>query len=188
MRLFVAVQLSDEVLDAAADVAARLRRRLPPAVEARWVPRTNMHLTVRFIGQVVDARVPPLLDVLKPRLSIAPFDVTLGTCGVFPPAGAPRVIWIGLADGFEPLRAMHEEFSRRVEPLGFASEERPFSVHLTLARVKDAPRASRSIHDSILSTRPRPATARITAATVFESRLSPNGPTYRPLVDVACTG
>ena len=187
MRLFVGVTLGDAVVGAALDAAEQLRRQLPTGFVARWVPRENMHLTVRFIGHVAEAGVPSLLDVLRPSLPLDPFDVALGSCGAFPPSGPPRVIWIGIDAGFESLRAMHEEFDRRVEALGYVSEKRPFTVHLTLARVTHAPPASaRRVREAVAAYRPQPARWHVDGATIFESRLSPKGPTYQRLFDVAC--
>ena len=189
MRLFVAVTLNDAAIVAAQDAAEEIRRRLGTAVRARWVNAENLHLTVRFIGNVAGDRASAILDVLRPPLSIQPFDVELGVCGVFPPSRPPRVIWIGLASGVPQLQGMHEELNRRVAPLGYEPERRPFSVHLTLARIKDAARAeARTMRDAVRSVRPAPARSPVTSATVFESRLSPRGAVYQRLFDVPCTG
>jgi 2'-5' RNA ligase len=189
MRLFVAVQLSDAVVAAAQDVAAALERRLKKQLDARWVSPANMHLTVRFIGNAADEVAPAVLAALRPALPVAPFVVELGGCGVFPPSGPPRVIWIGLSQGLPSLRAMHEEFNRRLAPLGFEPERRPFSAHLTLARVKDAPKSARAAVEHALETvQPTRIQCRVDAATVFQSRLSPTGAEYAALLDVPCTG
>jgi 2'-5' RNA ligase len=185
MRLFVAVRLADSVVDAALDAAREMRERIGPQLAARWAERDHMHLTVRFIGGVADELVTPLLHALRAPLPVAPFDIALGDCGMFPPSGPPRVIWIGLASGLPSLRRMHEEFNRRLAPLGFAPEDRPFNAHITLARVKDEPRgSSRTIRDVVVNVSPRPARCHITSATLFQSQLSPQGANYRSLLDV----
>jgi 2'-5' RNA ligase len=187
MRLFVAVELDPAVRAAAREVADDLRRRIGDRLKARWVPPENMHLTVRFIGHVEDARVPEVLDALQPPLAIAPFDLELGECGVFPSSGPPRVFWIGLASGFPALQTMHEEFNRRLQPLGFTPEHRPFSAHLTLARIKDAPRGSGSVaRDAVRAVQSPRARCQVTHAAVFRSVLSPHGSRYERLLDVAC--
>jgi RNA 2',3'-cyclic 3'-phosphodiesterase len=185
MRLFVAVELDEMLRSAAEKTADGLRRRIGRGLDARWVLVGNMHLTVRFIGHVAEERAPSILDALKPSMPIAPFDLALGECGVFPPHGAPRVFWIGLKEGLPSLKAMHEEFNRRVLPFGFEPEPRPYSAHLTLARVKNAPRGSgAAAHEAVRAVRVPPASGRVSEAIVFESRLSPHGPTYIPLVHV----
>jgi 2'-5' RNA ligase len=179
MRLFVAVDLDDSARRAAEETAEALRRAIGPALPARWIPARNMHLTVRFIGHVADDRAPAVLAALAPALPIAPFDIEFGGCGAFPPRGAPRVIWIGLAQGLPSLSAMHDELDRRLAPLGFSAEQRAFSAHLTLARVTSARGASSAIvraafRDAIVS----PARWRVDRATIFQSHLSPRGPRY----------
>lgn len=183
MRLFVAVEISGQARQAAADVAGRLRRGLGRAVSARWIEPANMHLTVRFIGHVADERVPRVVEALQPPVSVAPFAVALGSCGVFPRSGGPRVIWIGLRHGLEPLAAMHDEFNRRLRPLGFEPEDRRFSAHLTLARVKEA---HASVRQVITETPVPPAAWQVAAATVFQSLVSSRGARYEPLIRVAC--
>src|SRR3954464_1479058 len=142
MRLFVGIELCEALRDAAASVAGALRTALGPSVDVRWVAPEKLHVTVRFIGSVADARVPAVVDALARPIAVAPFDVQLGPCGAFPRSGPPRVIWIGLAAGEPSVREIHDELDRRLEPLGFAREARPFSAHLTLARVKELRQAS----------------------------------------------
>lgn len=187
MRLFVGVALEEHVRAAAEKASRDLQRRLDARVRAIWVATAKMHLTVRFIGQVEDSRVPRILQALEPPLPIAPFDILLGECGAFPRSGPPRVFWIDLRDGLPSLQAMHDEFNRRLSPLGFAPEERAFNAHLTLARVKDVPRDSvRATREALASLRVPPTPGRIAHATLYQSQLSPKGSTYVPLIDVLC--
>ena len=188
MRLFVGVTLDAAMIAAAVDVARELQRRLGDELRPRWVSAANMHLTVRFIGHVPDERAPAVLDAMRAVLPLPPFDVALGACGVFPLHGAARVLWIGLAAGLPPLRAMHEEINRRLAPLGYEPEPRDVTAHLPLARIKDAGRgASRSLREAVREVEPRSARCRVAAATVFRSRLSPNGPTYEALFEIPCS-
>jgi len=187
MRLFVAVELNGDCIRVATETAAVLGRVVDPKIRAAWVSAANMHLTVRFIGHIDDGRAPAMLEALAPPLDLAPFDVELGGCGVFPPSGPPRVIWIGLAQGLPSLAAMHEEFSRRLRPFGFEPEDRPFSAHLTLARIKDAPKgAGTPLREALRHIQPSGARAHVTNATVFQSHLSPKGPRYEALLQVPC--
>jgi 2'-5' RNA ligase len=188
MRVFVAVRLSDAVIAAAQDVASALRRRVRP-LPARWVSAANMHLTVCFIGSVAADAAPAILAALQPPLAIPPFRLELGDGGMFPPTGPPRVIWIGLSQGAASLRAMHDAFARRLAPLGFEPEQRPYSAHLTLARLKEAPRSARAeVQQALAAIGRQRASCPIDSATVFESRLSPKGASYQPLFDVPCAG
>ena len=185
MRLFVGVELSQQVRQAAEDVKRTLERQFGETLRARWVPTDNMHLTVRFIGYVSDERGQPLVDALRPPMHVEPFDIALDGGGVFPPHGPPRVLWIGLKEGFASLQAIHHELNARLRPLGFQPEDRPFSAHLTLARVKDAPRKSAAlVRSAVRSIDVAEARCHIGHATVFESRLSPRGSTYTALIEI----
>ncbi|HEX6463624.1 MAG TPA: RNA 2',3'-cyclic phosphodiesterase, partial [Vicinamibacterales bacterium] len=146
-----------------------------------------MHLTVRFIGHVDDTRTAAVLGALRPPLPVPPFDIELGSCGVFPASGSPRVLWIGLSAGAGSLGAMHDEFNRRLRPLGYDPEDRPFNVHLTLARFKTPPRGSgAAVREAARAVMPSRARCSVAYATVFQSILSPKGPKYHPLLTVEC--
>lgn len=163
-------------------MAETLRIAIGPALKARWVPVENMHLTVRFIGHVDDSRAPALIDALTPPLDVPPFDIEFGGCGVFPQSGPPRVLWIGLTHGLPSLLSLHHVFNDRLRPLGHDPEDRPFGAHLTLARIKDAPRgASRMVRDALAGVAPALAPMRVSRATIFQSHLSPRGPRYEPV-------
>jgi 2'-5' RNA ligase len=188
MRLFVAVEFDDAVRHAADQVARELRTRLDPRIRAGWVAADKLHLTVRFLGQVKDDRVPAVLEALRPPLPIAPFEMALGSCGVFPRSGPPRVFWIGFVDGVTSAQSMHDEFNSRLAPLGFTPEDRPFSAHLTLARVKEAPRDSaRAVREMVALMHVPAVRCRVTTATVFQSSLSPKGSIYSRLLTVSLT-
>jgi 2'-5' RNA ligase len=179
MRLFVAVEIDEASRRVAAGVQRQMQAALGGTVAARWVPVANMHLTVRFIGHVEDVCAPAVIEALTEPLEIPRFDVELGACGAFPSRGAPRVLWIGLTQGLASLAQLHHAFDRRLRPFGFAPETRPFSAHLTLARIKDAPRGSvRGLRDAVGGI-DIPATRwQVSHATVFQSHLSPKGPRY----------
>ncbi len=189
MRLFVAAEPSPSVRDAAARAVAELRAQLEAAGAGdglRWVPPANLHLTVWFLGEVSDARAAAVLEVLGAPLHVEPFDLRLAGFGAFPPSGAPRVLWMGVADGVAQLARAHEEIGERLAPWGFPPEGRAYSAHLTIARVKDpAHGRARSAMRAVLErTRAEPGTCRIEALQVFRSRTAPSGAVYEPLLRV----
>jgi 2'-5' RNA ligase len=189
MRLFVAVELADHVKRAAEATALDLQRRPGDQLRARWVPAGNMHLTVRFIGPVSDERGAAILDALRPAIETPAFDVVVDGCGVFPPHGPPRVLWIGVKEGLASLQAIHNELNLRLASLGLETEDRPFSANLTIARVKEAKPGSAAVtRQALREVRVIPTRCRVDRATVFESRLSPAGPTYSPLLDIRLAG
>jgi len=187
MRLFVGVELSDEARALAAAATRDLRHTLAKTLDARWVSAENLHITVRFVGNVRDEGVSAMLEALTQPLHLAPFEIGFGDCGRFPPRGAPRVLWMGLSAGLSSLTALHEEFNRRVAPLGYAPETRPFSAHLTLARIKDARGSATSVDPAIHAVRTDTVTQRVETVAVFESQLSPRGSVYTVLRRIRLT-
>ena len=180
MRLFVAVELDEAVRAAAARAADDLRQQVRrTGLDARWVVFDNLHLTLAFIGQIEDRSADSFAAALGQPFAQRPFRLRLGRCGVFPPSGPPRVIWIGLADGAEALRHLQQEVVRRLQPLGFEPERRPFSAHLTIARVKDVRHAgARAARAMITGLSAPDASCLITRVTLFRSHLSPKGSRY----------
>jgi 2'-5' RNA ligase len=181
MRLFVAVELEDTaaaVLGRIGEACRRRAARIAPSARVTWVPADRLHLTVRFIGEVDEGRASSLQQALATPMAIAPFALTFTGLGAFPPQGPPRVLWIGIGAGREALLAAEGEVSARLERCGVPREGRPFSPHLTLARVRDAAGlAARDLfaaHDAPLA-----IDSGVNAITLFESRLSSSGPTYR---------
>ncbi len=180
MRLFVAVDLDQAVRAAAADVA----RRLAPVAEhggsVGWVKPENMHLTLKFLGEVDDARVPEVAARVKAPYDVAAFDVSFSGVGLFPPSGPVRVVWIGMTAGVEPLQALQQEVEARLGPLGFPAETRGFQAHLTLGRFRiPAPRSIRAAIEGVRAG--NVGACRIDHVTLYQSRLSPRGATYTPL-------
>jgi RNA 2',3'-cyclic 3'-phosphodiesterase len=188
MRLFVGVEVNDQVRRLADEAVTALRREIPERMGARWVPLDNLHLTVRFIGHVPDDRVAAVLESLEAPLVARAFDIEFSGCGRFPPSGAPRVLWIGLQRGLEPLRHLHDTFNARLRPFGYDPEPRPFSAHLTLARFKDARgRDARLVDEALTRLVTRPVVQPVERVIVFESRLSPKGPRYLPVRAIPLT-
>jgi 2'-5' RNA ligase len=191
MRLFIAADLTDEARRAVAAEQKRIasaldykqREPLPAhrsAAALRWVNADHAHLTLIFLGDVEEPRVPAVAEVVGRHIDAAPFEITLERIGVFPARGAPRVLWIGVGDGASRLSELQRELARRIATLGIELEHRPFHPHLTLARWRESRSADR---ERALSAAPRGlvARARIDGATLYQSRLSPAGPSYTAL-------
>jgi 2'-5' RNA ligase len=182
VRLFAAVDLAPPVRRAAFAAGERLARALTgPGGRGRsrvsWVREENLHLTMRFLGEIEDSRVEGLVVGFSAPLVTAAFEIELGGVGVFPPSGPPRVIWIGVRQGAEPLTALSAEIDARCAALGFGRDDRPFRAHLTLARCKDA--IDRQACDRLLGTNPgAPGVSRVNEVVLYQSRLSASGPTY----------
>jgi len=114
-------------------------------------------------------------------LAVGPFRLTLCGVGTFPKSGTPRVVWLGVTEGGEQLLCVEREITARLTPLGIPEEDRAYRPHLTLARVRDpAGLKSTRLVDGL--TDRRIGTTHIDTITLFQSKLSPKGPTYTPLL------
>jgi RNA 2',3'-cyclic 3'-phosphodiesterase len=188
MRLFTAVELDTAVREAAALATAQIRdavQRAAPRLTARWVPAEHLHLTVRFLGDVRGERAESVISALGTPLDLPAFDLTLAGCGVFPRSGPPRVLWIGVSDGHRGMADLHVATGARLTPLGFEAERRPYTAHLTIARVKETGRVTAGMLGARLSAVPADCGSfRVSALTLFRSRLSPRGAVYEPLLRV----
>jgi RNA 2',3'-cyclic 3'-phosphodiesterase len=185
VRLFVGVQLCDALREDATAAAESLRARLGSRLVARWVAPEQLHITVRFIGHVDDSDAPAVIDAVSPPIPLNPFDLRFGGCGVFPRSGPPRVIWIALAEGLASCGAIHAELDRRLSRLGFEPETRPFSAHLTLARVKDVRGSTaRDIRNIVTTPIESSGICQVTHATLFQSHLSPKGSRYETVARI----
>ena len=183
MRIFIGVELDDTVRESAAAAAASLRTQLGARVQARWIPADNLHITLWFIGEVAEDRAEQILRALGVPFPDESFDVRVAGAGSFPLSGAPRVFWLGVTSGAERLARLHAEIARRLQPLGIEPERRPYSAHVTLARVKEA-RDYRGLRAALREIAAGAGTSRVRAVTVFRSRLSPKGATYEALLRV----
>ena len=179
MRLFTAIELGDDVCARAGALVETLRRRAEqsaPRARVSWVAPERMHLTLRFIGEVDDAKAESIVAAMRAPIPIAPFGVRWHRLGAFPPRGAPRVLWVGVASGSAQLTAAERAVSDRLHALGIAREDRPYSPHLTLARVREpaglkTPPLFEGLDGALGDTH-------VNAITLFRSHLSPKGPTY----------
>jgi 2'-5' RNA ligase len=179
VRLFIAVEAPPPVVDAAMTVSDSLRERVraaAPHARLTWMTPERMHLTIRFVGETDAAMAARIADLLAAPFATPSFTIGVGEAGSFPPRGTPRVLWLGLTEGRETLQQVEAEVSGRLDQAGIPRERRPFNPHLTLARVREP----EGLRDTITAGIAAPAAAHgiVDAITLFESRLSPKGPTY----------
>ena len=188
-RLFVGVELEPAVRMAIAAAADGLRTQLRDGhirITARWIPQDHLHVTLFFIGDTTGDRARDVQAAFAQPFAVPAFDIRLARLGAFPPSGVPRVFWIGLSSGVAEMAALNAEVSARLAPLGCEPEGRPYSAHVTIARVKDLQsrgHASR-IRRILEGLEADAGVSRVSAVTLFLSRLSPNGSVYEPLLRV----
>ncbi|MCK5314570.1 MAG: RNA 2',3'-cyclic phosphodiesterase [Anaerolineales bacterium] len=134
IRAFIAIELSPEIQDKLKHLTSQLKQQLE-GVPVKWVPVENIHLTLKFLGNVSITNIEVLERILEAEVSNHhPFEISVGELGAFPSTRRPRVAWVKLQtppDLFEIQRCIEQETAR----LGYAREKRSFKPHLTLGRV-----------------------------------------------------
>jgi len=134
LRCFVALGLPESLRESVASYFAREGRGVPGV---RWAAAAHLHLTLKFLGEVAADRLPELRAAVEaPLADHGPFAVELRGAGAFPSVQRPRVVWVGLGAGAAEAKALAGSLERSLEPLGFAPEQREFTPHLTVGRVK----------------------------------------------------
>lgn len=149
-----------------------VRKRLP----VRWVPPENLHVTLRFLGDITDTlRVNVEEGVSEAISRTSPFSISLGMCGAFPRLDKPRVLWVGLRDGEEEVRSLARRVDTALCPLGFDPEKK-FHPHITVGRVK-AP-LPRDGGDRFANLEVTPFRRQVQSVELMKSTLTPKGAIY----------
>lgn len=177
MRLFVALELSEEVRTALRELLAHLQRA---AADVRWVRPEGMHLTLKFIGEVPAEKLAPIQDALGRIASPAPVGLDFRGLGYFPNERHPRVIWVGIrtSDNLAPLAA---EMEAVLEPLGIAREKRAYVPHLTLGRFKSENRLPRLQQEATALPSTDFGHMQTKEFFLYQSKLTPRGAEYTKL-------
>jgi len=183
VRLFVAIELDDNARQAVALEQRRLVRALGDvAGDWRFVQPVHLHVTLVFLGEVEDAKAQAIVEAMRPQIDRPAYTMAVGGVGMFPRHGVARVLWLNLAEGLEQTLDVHARVQARLEALGVARDERPPAPHLTLARRRRGrgrPRLAPASSGGVLTR------WQVDRVNLVESRLSPEGPTYRTLA-TAC--
>jgi 2'-5' RNA ligase len=171
------MDLSDAVRASIIQFIDVLRKSFP---NTRWVRPEGIHVTLKFIGELGEERVPGIKLALGEILSPAPVDLTFHGVGFFPSERRPRVFWVGI-DYSANLVEIAAEIESRLEPLGIARETREFRPHLTLARFDDA-RGIEKLHSAIQQAGATEfGHVRSSEFHLYESQLSRGGAKYTKL-------
>jgi 2'-5' RNA ligase len=179
VRCFVAIDLSAEVRAALAHAQAGVRRAAP-AADVRWVDPVAFHLTLKFLGQVSDARVPAVSAALETAAGGEPaIALAASGLGAFPSLARARVVWAGITAGAPELARLAAAVDRALEPLGFTPEGRPFQSHLTIGRVR-SPRGARALAAAVeAAAGEQLGSWRAEEVVLYESLLRSTGAVYR---------
>lgn len=177
-RIFVAVELSEEVRASLAEAKKALERT---GADLKLVESENIHLTMRFIGGVSENKLEDIKWALKSAEKPEPFKALVYGMGVFPHPGYIRVVWAGVADGSEKLKSLRESLDSKLSEVGISSEDKDFTPHFTIARVKSG-RAKDNLNDFVDDNLDREwGVIKVNKIDLMKSDLTPEGPVYTVL-------
>jgi 2'-5' RNA ligase len=179
MRTFIAIELPEPILAAIAMLSDRLR-----ASRARvtWVKPENMHLTLRFLGEVDDENIKRITTILSDAYrGVTPFTVSVRGTGAFPNERRPNVIWAGVESAGSGLETAHMAAESAARAIGLPPEDRAFHPHLTLVRIKEWREAPPVIDCLERESDFNAGDFTVKDVSLFSSRLTPHGPVYQRL-------
>jgi 2'-5' RNA ligase len=179
MRLFVACELDEAIRDRLAAVAEKAEERIDGV---KWVAHGNIHITLKFLGEVEDAAVDEIAAAIGAAVSeTKAFTLSVRGLGAFPPKGSPQVLWAGVSEGADGLVSLNDAVERALEPIGFEREKRSFSPHATLGRVRKKARP-KGLRELVEAGRTADfGSQEVTEITLMRSVLKPTGPIYTPV-------
>jgi 2'-5' RNA ligase len=183
LRAFIAIEIPPNIQVAIEKQTARLRQALGSET-VRWIPAQNMHLTLKFLGDIAGSHVDFLKQLLTREATLhSQFDLQIGGLGSYPTSRRPRILWVGLHIPAE-LVALQKSIETGTTRLGYEQEERDFAPHLTIGRVRqntspaELPKIRAAMDNIQLG---NIGTARVDSVHLFKSELQPNGSVYTKL-------
>ena len=183
IRSFIAIEMPDNIKRHLKTIQENIKSTDPSS--SKWVNPDNIHLTLKFLGNVPSKNIDSICRTLKNTLKDKqPFILTLGNTGVFPSKKRVRVIWVGLNGDTAQLNRVYQDIDSNLSSLGFESEQRQFSPHLTLARVYDnitperKSRLGEAVYDVAV---PENELFKVDSFILFKSVLTKFGPVYTKL-------
>lgn len=187
IRSFIAIELPDEVRRELGELSRELGKAKYPFV--KWVDTGNIHLTLKFLGNIPPARVDGITEAVKQAAKgKSPFQLEISKLGAFPTVNQPRVIWVGVGGETDRLVELQRSVDSRLAPLGFAPEKQSFVPHLTIARVRESasPDDKKALGRLLASTKfDSQGRIGVDSIKLMRSQLTPEGPIYSLLSRVA---
>ena len=191
LRTFIAIELDEPPRIALRSVQEKLKRQTPPG-SVKWVGPDGIHLTLKFLGDTPRSRVAEIETALQAACDgLESFEFSVEGRGCFPNFRRPRVIWVAVREKSGTLTRLQTAVERNVAPLGWPTEERAFSPHLTLGRVakgaddRTAAAVGQAVERSVVE---QIGLQRVTAVSLVQSDLRPTGAVYAQLLQIALAG
>jgi len=190
VRSFIAIELPGDLKEGLAQLQAQLKLSKPPSV--KWVDPYSVHLTLKFLGNIAVGRIPEVTQAIKEATrGLSPFHLEVKGLGVFPNLRRVQVVWVGISGEVDRLGQLQHRIESNLVPLGFTAESRPFTPHLTLARLRDRalPDERERFGQLIASTKFETVYAiKVDSINLMRSQLTREGAIYSRLSSVELRG
>ncbi|MBF0317903.1 MAG: RNA 2',3'-cyclic phosphodiesterase [Nitrospirae bacterium] len=174
-RAFIAVNIAEPVRLEIDSIIAPMRQTYRGV---KWVKRENLHLTLKFLGDVDQGHIRRVEFALQGVCDLQrPFSVVLRSVGGFPNLKQPKVLWIGLEDDTN-LQKLHSNIDAALSDVGFAREDKPFSAHLTIGRLRDGDNSTNLAEKLAPLKTKNFGSSPVSGIALLSSQLKPGGPTY----------
>lgn len=183
IRTFIAIEIPTAIQEKLIEIQTDLAKFVG---RVSWVKRGNIHITLKFLGDVQANQIESISSALKQIAQThSSFNINFGGIGVFPNPRRPRVIWVGITSGAEEMTKLAEDIENSLQNLGFPREKRGFTPHLTLARIKrplnlQAVSSKFNQYDNLDI-----PSLKVDNITLIQSQLHPQGSIYTPLEEFA---
>ena len=178
-RIFIAFDISDEARNAAAKYIDGLRS-VYKSCPASWAKPEKLHFTLRFLGDIDVARIDKVCEAASAAAETGDAELRLDSTGVFPSPGRARVLWLGAKGDLETISSLKRKLDQCLKELGFGEDQKRFTPHLTVARIKD-PHACGPLVEAHLESGFHTAPFNVSEIVLYESQLHPAGSIYTPL-------
>ncbi len=179
VRLFVAVEITEEIRKKLTEFQDELKE---VDADVGWVAPENLHITLKFIGSVDEEKIETVTSIIKDSLAhIKPFDLDYTGVGILPTEKNPRVIFADVRDMGGILAKIHERLNNQFMALGVEHEDRKFTAHLTVGRIKTRRNVRRLIENIYSYHGFNFGSEQVTQVVLMKSDLSPEGPIYTKL-------
>jgi 2'-5' RNA ligase len=182
MRVFIAIDIDEKTRAAIADVQKQLAAKVDVRKgDVKWVEPGNIHLTLKFLGEIEDNQVAEVCDISKKAAEAHKnFTLDIESVGTFGGRSA-KVVWVGTSKGADELIALQKDLDGRLEQAGYPKEDREFSAHLTICRVRN-PKAGFKLAEAVGQlAKLKLGSISADAVCVYQSQLTPEGPIYTQL-------
>jgi len=180
VRTFCAIELSPAIRSRIQQHIERLRAALPES-QASWARVENIHLTIKFFGNVEQEKIARIASAATRAIdNLSSFQISISGTGAFPKTSQPRVLWIGIEDHSAKLAEFHERFENECATEGFPKEGRTFRPHLTIARIRK-PEGARALAELNQKLGFESMALTVNELVVFRSELSSKGSKYTVL-------